>query len=58
MTRYVTRRPVAEWDDDRPMIEGKTIYENEPVDTGLLDKSGLKIYRAKTPIGFLDRKDT
>ena len=52
--RYVIIRPRAEWDDDKPMLEGKTVHEQEPVKTGVLDKDGNPIYRVMSPIGFVE----
>lgn len=54
--RYVTR-PRASWDEDKPHIEGKTVHEREPVDTGLLDKDGNAIWRIMSPIGFVELKE-
>ena len=56
--RYFVIRPRAEWDDEKPMLEGKTVYEpDEPVDTGLLDKDGNRIGRRMSPIGFVNFDD-
>jgi len=54
--RYVTR-PRASWDEDKPHIEGKTVHEREPVDTGLLDANGTPIWRVMSPIGFVELKE-
>ena len=54
--RYIVR-PRACWDDDKPMLEGKTVHEREPVDTGLLDKDGQKIWRVMSPVGFIELKE-
>jgi hypothetical protein len=58
VTRYVTRRPRADYDDD---LEARavlpTIVVTEPADdfhdTGLLDASGDPIFRMRSPIGFV-----
>jgi len=53
MPRYVIR-PRADWWDgaDCLHLEGKTVYEREPVSTGLVSKEGHPIYRSPEPIGF------
>jgi len=55
--RYVTRPRASDWPEDRPHIEGKTVHEREPVDTGLLDKDGTPIYRVMSPIGFIELRE-
>ena len=50
--RYMTR-PRASWDEEKPMLEGKTVHEAEPVNTGLLDKDGNEIIRVMDQIGFV-----
>lgn len=55
MARYVVR-PRMDWSDDKPMLEGKTIFEPEPVKTGLLDKDGQPLYRVRASIGFIEAK--
>lgn len=54
--RYVIR-PRMDWLDAEPMIEGKTVHEREPVNTGLLDKNGNPIFRVTSPIGFVELKE-
>lgn len=54
--RYIIR-PRASWDEETPMIEGKTVHEPEPRDTGLIDKDGNKIWRVMSPIGFVRFED-
>ncbi len=54
--RYIIR-PRASWDDESPMIEGKTVHEREPVNTGILDKDGNSIFRVMSPIGFRELKE-
>jgi len=39
------------------MLEGRTVYESEPVDTGLIDKGGHKIFRVMSPVGFVELKE-
>lgn len=51
--RYVVIRPRAEWDSEKPLLEGKTVHEPEPIDTGLLDKDGSAIFRVMDQIGFV-----
>lgn len=53
---YVVR-PRAEWDDEKPMLEGKTVHEQEPVKTGILDKDGNPIFRVMDQIGFVRFKE-
>lgn len=55
--RYVAIRPRAEWNDESPMLEGKTVHEREPVNTGILDKDGNPIYRVMSPIGFIELRE-
>jgi hypothetical protein len=55
--RYVVIRPRAGWRDEEPMLEGKTVHEQTPVDTGLRDKDGNRIYRVMSPIGFVELKE-
>lgn len=50
--------PRADWEE--PVLPELQVYEPEdgPVDTGLLDAHGVKLYRRPTPrfpIGFLKR---
>ena len=39
------------------MLEAKTVHEREPVDTGVLDASGQKIFRVMSPVGFTELKE-
>ena len=58
--RYVTGRPRSfTYDDLRetPMLEAQTVHEPEPIDTGLVDRSGNTIFRITGPIGFLEMKE-
>lgn len=57
--RYVTarKRTRAEWNDEHPMLEGQTVHEPEPVDTGLVDKYENAIYRVPGPIGFVELRE-
>lgn len=47
--RYVAipKRPRSgDYFDEGPLLEGRTVYvSDEPVDTGLLDATGTKLYR-------------
>ena len=53
--RYVTRPRSAQWDElqESPALEGRTVYEPEPTDTGLLDKDGNQVFRIMDQIGFV-----
>ena len=57
--RYVSARtrPRSGWDDEHPMLEAKTVHEPEPIDTGLLDADGNRIYRVMSPVGFVALKE-
>jgi hypothetical protein len=60
MTRYVIR-PRAEVIDalrDSPLLEGRTVLDREPANTGLVNPDGYPIYRQPEPIGFRIEKDT
>jgi hypothetical protein len=50
------RKPKLWLDEDTPFVPNLTVYETapEPVDTGLLDASGTKIFRTpqREPVGF------
>ena len=58
MTKYITLRTTAMNEDDFRGISGGnvTIFEPEPcpIDTGVLDANGVRIYRVedRDPIGF------
>lgn len=43
-----------DWDDPQPCgpMPHPTVYEAEPIDTGLLDASGNRIFRHPEKIGF------
>ena len=61
MARYVTR-PHAESFyllRESPLLEGRTVTEREPVNTGLVSLDGHPINRTPEPIGFhrLKEKD-
>jgi hypothetical protein len=56
--RYVTiARPRAEYLDDAPQFNGQTVIveDDQPVKTGLLDASGVDIYRVRerAQVGFI-----
>jgi len=55
--RYVSIRPRMDWRDETPMLEARTVHEREPIDTGLLDAEGNRIYRVMSPIGFVELKE-
>lgn len=61
VARYVIQ-PRAEVFDlllDTPLLEGRTVFEREPINIGLVSKDGHSIYRTPEPIGFqrLNEKD-
>lgn len=51
-----TRKPRAEFWEDTPFVPDIRVYEEEmvPLETGLLDADGRKIYRRveRLPVGF------
>ena len=53
--KYLSGRIIM-WDDDGPALTGQTVIveSDEPLDTGLVDHTGTKIYRVagRLPIGF------
>ena len=58
--RYVTLRPRStKWDDlqETPVLQGDTVHEQEPVNTGLLDKDGRTLFRIMDQIGFVRFED-
>lgn len=60
ITPPVNFRPRADWEEMDPVLPELQVYEPEdgPVDTGLLDAHGVKLYRQpkpRFPIGFLKR---
>lgn len=60
MTRYVAiarfrRAPHADYEDDYPHLPELRVYEDDdPQETGLLDKNGNSIYRVRErgKVGF------
>ena len=58
--RYTTIRPrmtpIGELQDS-PLIEGRTVHEREPEDTGLLNHEDHPIYRVTSPIGFIELRE-
>jgi hypothetical protein len=63
MPRYVTlRQPRRQTRSDygyEPYVQPlghPVVYDPGPVDTGLLDKDGNRIYRSADQIGFVERK--
>ncbi len=57
MSRYVTMRAaksywIDEAGDAMQVIEGVSVPEHHPIDTGLLDATGEPIMRLPNPIGF------
>lgn len=55
MPRYVIQPRAETWDmlQESPHLEGRTVIEREPANTGLVSKDGHPIYRAPEPIGFV-----
>lgn len=59
MSRYVARRPRADFDEDAAIFERETIDviedDDGPVPTGLLDAAGVPIYRVRERVrcGFI-----
>ena len=59
--RYVAiHKPVRasdSWEDQPPIAAATTVYESEegPIDTGLIDVTGTKLYRVKDRVkmGYL-----
>lgn len=52
-------RSTDEWMDDKPMLEGRTVFERDGwQDSGLLDASGNKLMARDRvgPIGFVHFK--
>jgi hypothetical protein len=59
MARYVVR-PRGEVFDalrESPHLEGRTVYEHEPISTGLVNPDGYPIYRTPEPIGLVLLKE-
>lgn len=56
---YLIRPRAATLDElrDTPMREGWTVYEQQPVSTGLVSKDGHPIYRTPEAIGFVLLKE-
>jgi hypothetical protein len=40
------------WEDDWEEYKSISVFEQMPVDTGLIDVNEVPIYRVKEPIGF------
>lgn len=62
MSRYVAMPNAGEWWDMARATDylARTVHEDEPkpVDTGLLDANGVKLYRVedRQPVGFIRHK--
>lgn len=58
MTRYIAiAKPLCtDWDDHQERLVGQSVIveDDQPVDTGLVDVTGTRIYRAsdRIPVGF------
>jgi len=48
----IPRRPRSgDYFDEGPILEGRTVYiESDPIDTGLLDVNGTRLYRVEERI--------
>lgn len=61
MSRYVTRRPspARAWFEPTPAppLPHPQSYVSDPVETGVLDVDGNKIFRMPDAVGFLRLKD-
>lgn len=60
MARYVSlRQPRLEWWDEANARDSlaQTVFEPEPVNTGLLDHDGFPIIRMMDQIGFVRDED-
>ncbi len=57
--RYAIRRKATTADDlqNTPHLEGHTVYEAEPIDTGLVDADENPIVRLMAPIGFIELRE-
>ena len=40
------------WDNEFPGHQSISVFEQMPIDTGLIDENEIPIYRVKDPIGF------
>lgn len=54
----IPQRPKSgDWEDQPPVVQATTVYEadDQPVDTGLVDMNGTRLYRVadKIKMGFL-----
>lgn len=56
MSRYVTMD--RDWDAKADDYLAKTVHDREPIDTGLYDSTGKKIYKVMDRIGFIHPKDS
>lgn len=60
MRQYRPARADDGWYEDKPMLEGKTVFERDGwQDTGLLDANGRKLMvrDGVGPIGFVTFRD-
>lgn len=55
MSRYTTSMSDW-WDPPQPQLPQPTAWVAEPLDTGLLDPSGKRIFKLPDPIGFVRPK--
>lgn len=54
--RYIVKAE-RDWDAKADEYLSKTVYDREPLDTGLYDRDGKKIFKVMGPVGFLHRED-
>lgn len=59
MPRYLVVRPATEarWDDPVVPLGHPTVFVCDPVDTGLRDHDGNRIFRTPDEIGFVPRRE-
>ncbi len=59
MSRYITapRKLWWEYGEDAQPVAHPTVYDADPVKTGIVDKNGTPIYRLPDQIGFLRTKE-
>ena len=58
--RYVTKAPRSDgfWDDRMVApLSHPQVFVADPVDTGLLDGAGRKLYRVADEVGFVPRRE-
>lgn len=58
MSRYVSRATEG-WHQSllEPLLKGETVHEPAPIDTGLLEAAGNRVFRVMNQIGFVPRRE-